>query len=119
VVGNLRTGLTLDYLRSRAQPDVQPKGQVSRNPFRLLAQTPYNYRGEMTQAEAYRQVPGSWVYARDCDCVGYLPQYPQWLESGLEDSVLWLEQSGEAGMRSLIFRERYRWQGQAVDIAQR
>lgn len=119
-VGSLRTALALDQIQKATQGEPLSAGQaVRRNPFQLLGRLPYNYRGEMPTAEAYRQPPGSWVYAPDCACVGYLPQETSWLHSPLDDAMVWLQVSAPPDTQLLRFRERYRWQGQPVDIAER
>ncbi len=119
-VGSLRTALALDQIQKAAQGEAMSAAQaVRRNPFKLLARMPYNYRGEMARSEAYAQTPGSWVYDPECACVGYLPQGESWLQSPLQDAMMWLQVSPPPDTQLLRFRERYRWQGQAVDIAER
>ncbi len=119
-VGSLRTALALDQVQHAAQGEAMSAAQaVRRNPFKLLGHTPYNYRGVMAMSEAYRQVPGSWVYEPECACVGYLPQGAGWLQSPLDDAMLWLQVSAPPDTQLLRFRERYRWQGQPVDIGER
>lgn len=119
-VGSLRTALALDQIQQAAQGEPLTAAQaVRRNPFTLLGRVPYNYRGQMARGEAYVQVPGSWVYDPECACVGYLPQGQGWLQSPLDDAMLWLQVSPPPDTQLLRFRERYRWQGQAVEIADR
>lgn len=127
-VGSMRTALALDQIQRAAQgKEITAAQAVRRNPFTLLGRVPYNYRGEMDTAEAYRQVPGSWVYSPECGCVGYLPMGPSWgtawgggwLQSPLDDAMLWLQVSAPPDTQLLRFRERYRWQGQPVEIGER
>ncbi len=113
-LGALRTAFVIDHL----QRSVTPGGAVAApqpNPFVLLQRRPSNYFGQWSAADAATLSGGSWVFDPYCVCVGYLPLYPEWLESPSGDTMAWYRVDGAPGPWQLTAKEAYRWQGQVLN----
>jgi len=117
-VGALRTALVVEHLRQQTAQGVTPGPQATDrpvNPVELLGKPPAGYIGEMRQAEAHQAPAGSWVYAPDCACVGYLPLDADWLEQTSSDGWLWFTLARTDAVLQLHTKENYRWRGESVD----
>ena len=112
-LGALRTTLVIDHLQRSV--DAKAAAATSSNPFELLQRRPPNYLGEMSATKARDATPGNWVFDPECACVGYLPRHGQWLESANAESLAWFRVTGAPGPRQITARERYVWQGQALE----
>ena len=112
----LRTALVLDHLQ-KVVGSSDPVGvaPVQRNPFVLLGSVPPNYAGEFGALQLEQVPSGSWVFDRECSCVGYLPLDPQWLESPPNTQTTWFAVQGTAAPLQITARENYVWQGQVVN----
>jgi hypothetical protein len=112
-VASLRTALVLNRLTRELRPhDTRLK---EKNPFLLLQPVPPNFAGEMPMRDVYRVAPGSWVFDRDCPCVGYRLQYPEWLAPVQEVGVIWFRIVGSNGTPSLSPQSEYLWFGARVN----
>lgn len=114
-LGSLRTSLVIDHLQRNvqasqglAQKPLQP------NPF-LVARTTGNYAGEMSMSRIVDIAPGSWVFDRDCVCIGYRPINPQGLEPDTEPRTLWYKIDAPSGVLEIRALADYRWQGLRVN----
>jgi len=114
-LGALRTALVLDHLQKHVMPGNSPVASTQHNPFELLQRYPVNYIGEMTPAEAEAAPAGIWVFDPVCACVGYLPIYPEWLDSPSGGVIAWYQVSGAPGPLQLTAKEAYVWQGQVMN----
>lgn len=114
-LGALRTALVLDFLQQTvhtASPNVVAQ---QRNPFLLLKAVPANYAGEFGALHMETVAPGSWVFDPNCGCIGYLPMYPQGLESPAPTPVIWFKVGGAPGPLQMTAMDTYLWQGQVLN----
>ncbi len=114
-LGALRTALVIDHLQKSIVHPNTALPALQSNPFELLKHTPANYLGEMTPQLARNAAPGNWVFDPECVCVGYLPLYDPWFESPSADPLAWFRVTGAPGPLQMVARERYVWQGQALE----
>lgn len=114
-LGALRTALVLEHLQKSTVGQGSSVAGTQRNPFELLDRMPANYRGEITRASASSAPPGSWLFDKDCVCVGYVPLYPKWFDSPSGNTVAWYRVSGAPGPLQLLAEEAYVWQDQALN----
>ena len=110
----LRMALQIDHLQNSLTAGQLSVAQRQRNPFELLQQRPSNYLGEMSRAQAGVAPSGSWVFDRDCVCVGYLPLDAHWFDSPSGDVMAWYAVSGAPGPLRLTAKESYIWQDRAL-----
>jgi hypothetical protein len=113
-LGALRTALVIDHLHTSVTAGASAASSQP-NPFALLQRRPSNYFGQWRAADAETVSGGSWVFDQDCVCVGYLPIYPEWLDSPSGDTMAWYRVEGAPGPRQLTAKEAYRWQGQVLN----
>lgn len=114
-LGALRTALIFEHLQKSTLGQGPSVVGTQRNPFELLGRLPANYRGEISRASASSAPPGSWLFDRDCVCVGYVPLYPKWFDSPSGNTVAWYRVSGAPGPLQLLAEEAYVWQDQALN----
>jgi len=117
-LGAMRTALVVEHLRQQTAQGVTPSPLVtdrSVNPVELLGKLPAGYIGEVRLAEINQVPAGSWVYAPDCACVGYLPLDADWLEQTSSDGWLWFAMARIDAVLQLHTKEKYRWRGERVD----
>lgn len=114
-LGALRTALVLDFLQQTVNAGRPNVVIQQRNPFRLLKELPANYGGEFAALHMETVAPGSWVFDPDCSCVGYLPLYPQDLESPTNTPALWFKVGGAPGPLQMTATNTYVWQGQLLN----
>jgi len=114
-LGALRTSLVIDHLQKQVQPNGASVVPTQRNPFKVLGVPPANYAGEVPMLEIAGVAPGSWVFDKECACIGYRPQNPQWLEASTESSAIWFRVSSLPGPLQLAAMDTYRWQGQTIN----
>ena len=114
-LGALRTSLVIDFLQKQTRGNGSDVASAQRNPFKVLDFPPANYAGEVAMSDIAAVVPGSWVYDKECACIGYRLQNPQWLEPSTEPSVIWFRVSRPPGPLQLTAMETYHWQGQTVN----
>ena len=110
----LRMGLLIDHLQNSLTAGQSSVALRQRNPFDLLQQRPSNYLGEMSRAQAALAPGGSWVFDRDCVCVGYLPLDDHWFDSPSGDVMAWYAVNNAPGPLRLTAKESYVWQGGAM-----
>ena len=108
-LASLRTALVLNRLARQLRPE--DASLIEKNPFLLLQQLPPNFAGEVRMRDVYRVAPGSWVFDRDCPCVGYRLLYPEWLEPTQEVGVIWFRLGNTAGPPTLSPVADYLWFG--------
>ena len=113
-LGALRTALVVAHVQSRVQ-GAPLASTLPSNPFLTLDAPPTNYAGEKSVLESLEAPLGSWVYDPQCACVGYLPRYPQWLDSPSDAFALWFKMKTGTGAPELVAMDRYIWQGLQVD----
>lgn len=111
----LRTAMVVDHIRAQVAGAQGAVAATQRNPFFLLQSPPLNYLGEMAQEAAASAAAGSWVYAIDCACVGYLPIDAQQLFSPDGTSVVWYRVGKGPGPRQLDATQAYTLQGQRLE----
>lgn len=114
-LGALRTALVVQHLQQRVGQGSSIVAPLQRNPFLLLERLPINYAGDLGTGRAGEVPAGKWIFDADCACVGYAPLYPHWLDSPSGDGMVWFSVSPPPGPLQLTPRERYLWQGQAMD----
>jgi hypothetical protein len=114
-LGALRTALVIAHLQKTLDANKPIAAPVQRNPFMLLASVPPNYAGEFGALQMEHVAPGSWVFDPDCNCIGYLPLYAEWLESPPNTQAAWFTLHGAPGPMQISARENYVWQGQVVN----
>lgn len=114
-LGALRTALVIDFLRQKAKQNASDVVVMQRNPFELLQRRPPNYVGEMNRAKAVSAPAGSWVFDRDCACVGYMPLHGEWFNSPSGDVMAWYGVRGSSGPLEVVAKEAYVWQNQVMD----
>ena len=113
-LGTLRSTMVVDHLQRQARNPGQAVAPEQRNPFQLLQRLPVNYAGENVQPDGAPRAPGSWVYDRNCVCIGYTPLFPQVFESASGDSALWFRIVGVAGPPGLAAKEAYVWLDESI-----
>lgn len=113
-LGALRTALVLDFLQQTVNATGPNVVAQQRNPFLLLKEVPANYAGEFGALHMEAVAPGSWVFDPDCSCIGYLPLYPQGLESPAPTQAIWFKVVGASGPLQIAAMETYVWQGQVL-----
>lgn len=114
-LGALRTTFVIDHLQKHVMSGNSSVALTQHNPFELLQHYPVNYIGEMTRAEAEAAPAGTWVFDPVCVCIGYLPIYPEWLDSPSGDLMAWYRIEGAPGPLQLTAKEAYLWQGQVLN----
>jgi hypothetical protein len=114
-LGTLRTAFVIAHLRANSTTNTTPVASQQRNPFLLLERVPANYVGELGIQKIIAAPPGSWAFDPDCGCIGYLPLYPQWLQSPPDAQAIWFRISPGPGALSISVLNNYVWQGQALD----
>lgn len=114
-LGALRMALVIDYVRQKAGSNGLSVATTQRNPFELLQRRPANYLGEMSRAKAASAPAGSWVFAADCACVGYVPLHAQWFQSPSGDALAWFAVRGAPGPFEIVAQESYVLQNQLLD----
>ena len=115
-LGALRVAFVAEHVRRNSVP-TQARLSPQNNPFELLERRPPNYQGEIGAGEHLAVRPGSWVFERDCVCVGYLPNDAEGFESASGDAMAWfaVSPSASGGLLLLSAKEAYAWQGQRID----
>lgn len=113
-LGSLRTALVLDHLQRAAKGNAADVATLQRNPFKLVRSEGSNYAGEFDRSHIVDANPGSWVFDKDCVCVGYRPMHPEWAEPTDTPVSLWFKVSEPPGPLQLTAQESYLWQGQKV-----
>jgi hypothetical protein len=114
-LGALRTAFVLEHLQQAVAAHAPSVAVPQRNPFLLLKSLPANYAGQFGMRNAYAAASGSWVFDPDCVCIGYLPLYPQWLQSPPDTSTMWWRASAPPGPMFLTPLHPYVWQGQSLN----
>lgn len=114
-LGALRTTLVISYLEQSVGPRPTRVAALQRNPFLLLKNPPANYAGEFGALQTEQVPPGNWVFDPDCSCIGYLPLYPQWLESPPQAQAAWFRVGGTQGPLQITAMDAYIWQGQVLN----
>jgi hypothetical protein len=114
-LGALRTTFVIDHLRSMGSANNTTAAPQQRNPFLLLARVPTNYVGELSIQNIITAPPGSWAFDTECGCIGYLPLFPQWLQSPPDAQAVWFRISNGPGALSITALNNYVWQGQTLD----
>jgi len=108
-LGALRTALVIDHLHKQVSADPAPGAPAQHNPFRLLAQSPPRYVGEMPTAQAALVPAGAWVFDTECVCVGYRPMDDDGFDSPSGQPMAWFALNGAPGPLQLTPREAYVW----------
>ena len=114
-LGSLRTALVIAHLQKAVQSERGVVVDLQQNPFKVLRAVPSNYAGEVARADIAGVVSGSWVFDKECVCIGYVPMSPESLELKTEPAVLWYRVSGSPGPLQITATESYTWLGQAVN----
>lgn len=114
-VGALRTALVVDHLRQQVVSAREPGVRPDLNPFTRLSQPPSNYAGSVLRVHSRTVAPGTWIYAPDCQCVGYRPQDDASLSGLADDPLIWLALSRISGVLQLVPREKYLWYNELLD----
>lgn len=114
-LGRLRMALIVSHVDAAVHPKLYARRDVAPNPFNLL-QTPIaNYAGEAPAARLLTSPPGTWVYDRDCTCVGYLPMGLEWEhETGPSTAPAWFRVDISSGVPQLFALQTYKWNGQVL-----
>ena len=113
-LGALRSALVIEHLQQSASGARLPVAPLQRNPFELLERRPVNFVGQARQRDDLALAPGSWVFDPVCVCVGYLPIYPQWVDSASGDPMLWFRISAPPPPFQLSAKEAYTWFDDAI-----
>jgi hypothetical protein len=113
-LGALRYSLLVDHLNKSLQIRAENVANPQTNPFKVLDRLPPNYVGEASMSAIAGVTPGSWVFDKDCVCVGYRPMYPQGLLPASDLAVLWFRVTETIGPLQLTPLRAYTWQGQVV-----
>jgi uncharacterized membrane protein len=114
-LGSLRTALVIAHLQKVVQAEQGVVVDLQQNPFKILRAVPSNYAGEVARSDIASVVAGSWVFDKECACIGYVPMSPESLEPKAEPAVLWYRVSGAPGPLQITATESYLWQGQPVN----
>ena len=114
-LGSLRTALVIVHLQKVVQSEQGVVVDLQQNPFKVLRAVPSNYAGEVARSDITSVVAGSWVFDKECVCIGYVPMSPESLEPKAEPAVLWYRVSGAPGPLQITATESYTWLGQAVN----
>jgi hypothetical protein len=114
-LGSLRTTLVIAHLHKVVQAEQGAVADLQQNPFKILRSVPGNYAGEVLRSEITGVSPGSWVFDKECVCIGYVAMNPESLEPKTEPAALWYRVSGAPGPLQITATESYTWQGQAVN----
>jgi hypothetical protein len=114
-LGALRTSLVVQHLQMQARGAGSAVAPVQRNPFMVLDAPPANYAGEVGMSDIAGVAPGSWVFDRECVCIGYRPQDHYWAETSTEPAALWFRVSSPPGPLQLTALEQYSWNGQMIN----
>jgi hypothetical protein len=114
-LGALRTSLVIEHLQKAVHTDQGVVAGLQQNPFLVLRSLPANYAGEVARADIAGMSAGSWVFDRECVCIGYLPLNPGSLEPSTDPAVLWYRVGGAPGPLQITAEQAYLWQGQAVN----
>jgi hypothetical protein len=114
-LGSLRTALVIAHLQRVVQLEKGVVVDLQQNPFKILRAVPSNYAGEVVRSDITRVVAGSWVFDKECVCIGYVPMSPESLELKTEPAVLWYQLSGAPGPLQITATEPYVWLGQQVN----
>lgn len=84
VIGNLQSALALDLAEHVVKGRMQQIHlRLNSNPMELLADTPINYRGSITQDELQKAKSGYWYYNTDNHLLTYLVSSSAGFESSL------------------------------------
>lgn len=115
-LGALRTALVIDHLR-KTVAGVQANKGGARNPFELLQQHPQNYWDASAGRGQAKAPPGHWVFDGACDCVGYVPSDPRWLDHFNDEGIVWFKVTGDGrtGPLELTAKEAYAWQNLSLN----
>lgn len=107
----LRTALVIDHLQ-RTVAGVRASRVVVRNPFDLLQQRPHNYWDASAGQGQGKAPPGHWVFDAACDCVGYVPSDPRWLDHFSDEGVVWFKVVGDGHTTplELVAKDAYAWE---------
>lgn len=110
-LGSLRTALVIDHLQ-RAATGTRGNALTPRNPFKLLKQRPLNYWEVLTAHGQSKAPPGHWFFDAACDCVGYIPSDPRWLDHFNDGDIVWFKLSDQerAAPMDLVPKATYTWQ---------
>lgn len=114
-LGSLRTALVINHLSVQSASASLRSEQVPANPFDVLQALPENYRGLVKDGDLSQIAPGSWVFDVVCNCIGYKPQHPEWLETPPNAEALWFLLISEGGVRQLKPMSAYTWQGLSIN----
>jgi hypothetical protein len=114
-LGSLRTALVIAHLQKVVQAGQGVVVDLQQNPFKILQGVPANYAGEVGRSDLAGVVGGSWVFDKECVCIGYVPMNAESLEPKVQPAVLWYRISGAPGPLQITATESYRWLGQAVN----
>ena len=114
-LGSLRTALVIAHLQKAVQPGQGLVADLQQNPFKILRAVPANYAGEVSRSDIVGVAPGSWVFDKECACIGYLPMRADSLEPKTEPAVLWYLVNGTPGPLQITAAESYLWLGQPVN----
>lgn len=114
-LGSLRTTLVIDHLQRNLQASqgLAPK-PLQFNPF-VVARASANYAGEMSMSRIVDVPAGTWIFDRDCVCIGYRPINPQGLEPEANPQALWYKIDAPSGVLEIRALADYRWQGLRVN----
>lgn len=117
-LGVLRTALVVAHLDAAvagSRAGRQPAVGVQHNPFAALQQLPPGYAG-LAGPEALAALPGgSWVFDPVCNCIGYRPTEPAWLQYPVGAVSMWFRVGATSGPLQINAHQPYVWMGQAVD----
>jgi hypothetical protein len=114
-LGSLRTTLVIAHLHKVVQAEHGSVAAPQQNPFQILRTVPANYAGEVARSEIAGVTAGSWVFDKECVCIGYVVMNPESLEPKSEPAALWYRVSGAPGPLQITATEAYTWQGQSVN----
>ncbi len=114
-LGSLRTALVVEHLRRQVAAHEGAALPSPGNPFTLLESPPANYVGVVNRAQSRSVANGAWLFAPDCPCVGYRPLDDQWLDSPVDDPLIWFAVTGSPGVLQLVAEEKYRWRNESLD----
>jgi len=114
-LGSLRTALVIAHLQKVVRSEQGVVVDMQQNPFKILRAVPTNYAGEVARSDIVGVVAGSWVFDKECVCIGYVPMSPESLQPKTEPTALWYQVSGAPGPLQITAQESYVWQGQPVN----
>jgi hypothetical protein len=112
-LGALRTAAVLRHVQANGKGVAGSVAREQRNPFLDLVEAPPAYLGEQDTATV-PLAPGGWFYDRRCDCLGYRPLDPRWLNDSEGNGLLRYRIRRDAGPLQFEPIGRYVWQGEPL-----